>query len=115
MIVNRVGTAGESSSARQGPTASSPSPARTRLRARCAKDGLCGGNGKDKLTGGKGNDKLLGGKGKDKLKGNAGKDRLLGQGGADLLVGGAKKDKCKGGAGPRRGAQVLTLAPRASR
>ncbi len=110
----RHGRQGQARGHARAPTASSASPARTRLWAWRAKDGLCGGNGKDTLKGGKGNDKLLGGRARTSSRATPARTGCW-AGRCRPARRRRQEGQVQGGRGPRRGAQVLTLAPRASR
>jgi CSLREA domain-containing protein len=108
VLVNRVGTKLDESSATLRPPVMTPTNdsdgflglgGSDNLEGDDGNDGLCGGKGNDVLRGGQGGDALAGTAHDDVLKGGRGRDRLLGGEGGDRLAGGPGPDVCKGGPG----------------
>ncbi len=84
VVVNRVGTPADDTSARP------------EMEPTTTADGILGLGGSDRVRGGEGNDALCGNGGEDRLKGDEGKDRLSGGPGRDVCIGGPGKDTAKG-------------------
>jgi RTX calcium-binding nonapeptide repeat (4 copies) len=108
VLVNRVGTRLDESSATLRPPVMTPTSGsdgllglggNDHLDGDDGNDGLCGGKGNDVLNGGEGGDSLAGTAHDDVLKGSTGPDRLLGGRGGDRLKGGRGRDVCTGGPG----------------
>lgn len=93
VLVNRVGTSGDDSSATQAllPTDAADGFLGLQngdsLKGKAGDDGLCGNGSGDILKGGKDDDKLVGGGGGDHLVGGPGHDLCIGGGGTDTATG----------------------------